>query len=99
MASQSTDIDKQLAAAKLVPLTLHVAISHPLSSALHARALRLLRFALLSKVEDLVGAMLVVPGWGMGLTSPAYAAGEKGGEGDAGLCPPLPTFLAQQGTH
>lgn len=80
-------IDQLLAASKLPHHLLHLALRRPLASTLHARALRMLRAMLGSRVDALASA-LFTPGWGAALKAEGSATD---------LCRPLPDMLVQLG--
>ena len=81
-------IDRLVAAAKLVPRVLHLAVQHPLCSAAHARAIRVLHSAMESSYASDLMQPLMGEGWGGGLVD----VGPKGA-----LTSPLPEQLAERG--
>lgn len=86
LAPNHQAVDNLVASCKLVPKVLAISLGHPLCSALHTRALRILRSCCVSKVAGLYGPLFTA-GMGAGLT-----VGE-GGE----LCPSLQQQLADRG--
>lgn len=88
LAANCSVIDRLVAAAKLLPRLLHLALHRPLCSALHTRALRALRAATTAKVDELM-APLFFAGWGAGLQGEGPAAGKP--------CKPLHEMLADMG--
>eukprot|EP00198_Chlamydomonas_reinhardtii_P001751 XP_001691087.1 predicted protein [Chlamydomonas reinhardtii] len=85
LAPNHQAVDNLVASCKLVPKVLAISLGHPLCSALHTRALRILRSCCVSKVAGLYGPLFTA-GMGAGLT-----VGE-GGE----LCPSLQQQLADR---
>ena len=67
LAPNHQAVDNLVASSKLVPTVLQISLAHPQCSALHTRALRILRSCCVSKVGQLYGP-LFTPGLGAGLT-------------------------------
>ncbi len=70
VSARSAQVDARLAASQLVPRVLHLAVAHPLCSALQARALALLRDGVSSGEDALLVPLAKQPGWGLGLPLP-----------------------------
>ncbi|KAG1661398.1 hypothetical protein FOA52_005692 [Chlamydomonas sp. UWO 241] len=62
-------LDSAVSKSKLASKVVHIAVSHPLCSNLHVRALKLFRSCLISPVAEL-GLALMQPGWGCDLKDP-----------------------------
>ncbi|EFJ50595.1 hypothetical protein VOLCADRAFT_103810 [Volvox carteri f. nagariensis] len=84
LAPNHTAVDNLVAASKLVPRVLALSLAHPMCSALHTRALRVLRSCCVSKVAALYGPLFTA-GMGAGLTA---------GEGSEEPCGSLQQQLA-----
>ncbi len=98
--AQSPLVDTLVAAAQLVPRVVHLALRHPLCSVLHVRVAALIRAGVTSPADDLLGPLVRVPGWGLGLARVGTrwgAAEAPRDEAPAGLCPPLPSLLIDIG--
>ncbi|GFR46461.1 hypothetical protein Agub_g8036 [Astrephomene gubernaculifera] len=83
LAPNHTALDNLVAASQLVPKTLALCLAHPSCSALHTRALRILRCCCVSKVERLYGP-LFTPGLGAGLKKTEGSGGAEEGAGGEG---------------
>ncbi|KXZ49929.1 hypothetical protein GPECTOR_19g380 [Gonium pectorale] len=68
LAPNHAAVDNLVAGSKLVPRVFSLSLEHPMCSALHTRALRILRSCCVSKVAGLYGP-LFTPGLGAGLTT------------------------------
>lgn len=66
LAPNHTAVDNLVAASKLVPRIFLLSLRHPMCSALHTRALRILRSCCVSKVANLYGPLFTA-GMGAGL--------------------------------
>ncbi|KAJ9528314.1 hypothetical protein QJQ45_014291 [Haematococcus lacustris] len=81
LESHNTTLDSSLAATELVPRLLHLALHRPLGSALHCRALRLLRASLASQHLPLLQP-LFQPGLGCQLRMGKVTEQQEKGEGE-----------------
>lgn len=90
LGPSNTVVDRCVAAARLVPHTLHLAMTHPLCSALHSRVLRVLRSCCVSKVPDMLSPLLT-HGFGAGLKAEI--------DGVMRPCDPLHIQLAKLGEN
>ncbi|KAG2452581.1 hypothetical protein HYH02_002818 [Chlamydomonas schloesseri] len=86
LAPNHQAMDHLVAGSKLVPKVLAISLAHPLCSALHTRALRILRSCCVSKVGGLYGP-LFTPGMGAGLMA---------ADGGSELCASLQQQLADR---
>ncbi|GLC44160.1 hypothetical protein PLESTB_000901600 [Pleodorina starrii] len=86
LAPNHTAVDNLVAGSKLVPRVLALSLAHPMCSALHTRALRVLRSCCVSKVAALYGPLFTA-GMGAGLTA---------GEGSEEPCGSLQQQLADR---
>ncbi len=113
LAPNHTGLDRLVAGSRLVGRALALSLAHPMCSALHTRALRMLRSCCVSKVAALY-APLFTAGLGAGLTRadvgapPLPPPGEDGAEAEDGAaaeaaasqpCGSLQQLLAERGAR